>query len=222
MGDRPGGYCMAAGSCSTIKRFTVASLIAGGLVWGNSAAVAQADVTPITLGNGLMATLGGCLVPDVATIIRCTQQEFLTDHAPLMLDLNPVGTTIVVLGAGLYDDGTMRPVLVERLDATLALAHRYPASQIITSGGVPRSGVTEAGAMRDWLVANGIASERITEENTSTSTVENAQNTSAILAERGAQGAVVVSSPNHVERALIDFRKAISGRFPVSGVIAAG
>lgn len=210
---------MADHSLSLFTRCALATVIAGGLAFG-PAAVAHADITPITFGNGLLATMGGCLVPDPATIIECTQREILTNSAPLMLDLNPVGTAIVVLGAGLYDDGTMRPVLVERLQAALALAERYRASPIVVSGGVPRSGVTEARAMRDWLVANGVAPERITEEDTSASTVENANNTASILADRGAQGAVVVSSSNHVERALIDFRKAISGRFPVSGVIA--
>lgn len=217
-----GAFLMSAGSCSTFWRVAFASVIAGGLTLGHSTHVAHADITPITLGNSVMSTLGGCLFPDVPAIIWCTQQEVLTEHAPLMLDLNPVGTAIVVLGAGLYDDGTIQPVLRERLDAALALAQRYPASQIITSGGVPRSGITEARAMRTWLIANGVPPERIVEENTSTSTVENARNTAAILAQRGAQGAVVVSSPNHVERALIDFRKAISGRFPVSGVVSAG
>jgi vancomycin permeability regulator SanA len=217
-----GAFLMSAGSRSTFRRVAFASVIAGGLTLGHSTDVAHADITPITLGNSVMSTLGGCLFPDVPAIIWCTQQEVLTEHAPLMLDLNPVGTVIVVLGAGLYDDGTIQPVLRERLDAALALAQRYPASQIIASGGVPRSGITEARAMRTWLIANGVAPERIVEENTSTSTVENARNTAAILAERGAQGAVVVSSPNHVERALIDFRKAISGRFPVSGVVSAG
>jgi vancomycin permeability regulator SanA len=217
-----GAFSMSAGSCSTFWRVAFASVIAGGLTLGHSTHVVHADITPITLGNSVMSTLGGCLFPDVPAIIWCTQQEVLTEHAPLMLDLNPVGTAIVVLGAGLYDDGTIQPVLRERLDAALALAQRYPASQIITSGGVPRSGITEARAMRTWLIANGVPPERIVEENTSTSTVENARNTAAILAQRGAQGAVVVSSPNHVERALIDFRKAISGRFPVSGVVSAG
>ncbi|MFC8180577.1 hypothetical protein CH293_20220 [Rhodococcus sp. 14-2470-1b] len=211
---------MAHRSRWNFTRLTLATAIACGLALGHAPGTAHADINPITFGNGLMSTLGGCLFPDPTAIAWCTGQEILTDHAPLMLDLNPVGTTIVVLGAGLYDDGTMRPLLVDRLQAALTLAQRYPASPIITSGGVPRAGVTEARAMRDWLIAAGVAPERITEENTSTSTVENARNTATILADRGSQGAVVVSSTNHVERALIDFRKAISGRFPVSGVVS--
>ncbi len=139
-----------------------------------------------------------------------------------MLDLHPIGTTIVVLGAGLYEDGSMRPILVDRLHAALKLANQYPLTPIVTSGGVPQSGITESRAMRDWLVANGVPAIRITEEDTSTSTVENAQNTAAILTDRRVSGIVVVSSPNHVERALVDFRNAVGGKIPVSGVISAG
>nr|WP_296778566.1 YdcF family protein [Rhodococcus sp. (in: high G+C Gram-positive bacteria)] len=207
---------------NTIKRALVTSTIALGVTLGMSGATAHADLTPITFGNGLMATLGGCQVPNTFVIDWCTRQEVLTQQAPLMLDLNPVGTTIIALGAGLYDDGTMRPVLEDRLNATLALARQYPLTQIITSGGVPRAGVTEARAMKEWLIANGVADGRIVEEGSSTSTVENARNTAALLTERGAQGAVVVSSPNHVERALTDFRTAVFGRIPVSGVISTG
>lgn len=206
---------------SRIARFAFVSAVAVGAAVGTSGTVAHADITPLTLENGLVATVGGCLLPDVTAIVRCTQREVLTQQAPLMLDLNPVGTTIVVLGAGLYEDGNMRPVLVERLGATVKLAQQYPATRIITSGGVPRSGVTEARAMKHWLVANGVAERRITEEDSSTSTVENARNTAVLLAESGAQGAVVVSSPNHVSRALIEFRKALLGKIPVSGVISA-
>jgi uncharacterized SAM-binding protein YcdF (DUF218 family) len=154
-------------------------------------------------------------------ILACTSAETLTRQSPVLLDLNPVGTNIVVLGAGLFDDGTMRPMLVDRLQAALQLARQYPQSPIITSGGAPKAGVTEARAMREWLVANGVDPGRITEEGTSWSTVENALNSARILADRGATGVVVVSSANHVERAMVDFRVAVLGRIPVAGVIAA-
>lgn len=212
---------MAHSQCwkSRAIRSTAAMAVAVGL--GSSPAIAHADITPITFENGLMATLGGCQSVDISAIIRCTRDEVLTQQAPVMLDLNPIGTTIVVLGAGLYDDGSMRPMLVDRLTAALKLAQKYPLTPIVASGGAPRAGVTEAQAMRMWLVANGVAVERITEEGASRSTVENARNTAAILTGRRATGAVVVSSPNHVERALVDFRAAVDGRIPVSGVISA-
>ncbi|GAA4473925.1 hypothetical protein GCM10023094_08560 [Rhodococcus olei] len=183
-------------------------------------ATAQADVTPTTLINGVLSTVGGCQTPMRDAIVGCTRMETLTTQFPVNLDLNQVGTNIVVLGAGLLPDGSMRPLLVSRLQAALQVARRYPLSPIIVSGGVPQNGVTEAGAMRGWLIANGIPWFRITEENTSRSTVENARNTNAILAQRGAASAVVVTSPDHLQRAMVDFRTAVAGRIPIAGVVA--
>src|SRR5699024_4844395 len=144
----------------------------------------------------------------------------LTTDAPLFLRTNPDKTTIVVLGAGLFPDGTMRPVLEHRLQAALTLARDYPTAPIVVTGGVPQSGVTEADAMFDWLVAHGVAAERITKEDKSTSTVENARFTDTILDQRDAPAAVVVTSPGHLQRALVDFRSAVDGERPIEGVIA--
>lgn len=183
-------------------------------------ATASADITPTTLINGVLSTVGGCQSPSRDEILGCTRMETLTTQFPVHLDLNQLGTNIVVLGAGLFPDGTMRPVLVSRLQAALQVARRYPLSPIIVSGGVPQNGITEARAMRDWLVANGIPWFRITEENTSRSTVENARNSNGILAARGAAAAVVVTSPDHLQRAMVDFRSAVAGRIPIAGVVA--
>ncbi len=177
---------------------------------------------PTTVSNALLSTVGGCQSDDDAAIIACTQNQTLTTEAPLLLRTDPAHTTIVVLGAGLYADGTMRPVLESRLRAALALAQQFPSAPIVVTGGVPQSGRTEADAMFDWLTANGIPAERITKEGRSRSTIENARFTDRILDERGAPAAVVVTSPGHLERALVDFRQAVDGGRPIAGVVAPG
>ncbi|QXF82400.1 MULTISPECIES: YdcF family protein [Rhodococcus] len=162
-------------------------------------------------------------VPTVgfALVLLCAEWERLTTRFPLMLDLNPRGTHLVVLGAGLTEDGEIRPVLEERLEATLLAAHRYPESPIVVTGGAPRNGITEARAMKDWLVARGIPPERITEETRSTSTVENARFTNTVLLERRATGAVLVTNRDHLQRAMINFRQAVDARTPIAGIVAA-
>ncbi|RVW06507.1 YdcF family protein [Rhodococcus spongiicola] len=202
----------------------IASAAAGLALPGQASAESSLDIvdslSATTLVNGALSVVGGCQTSNRDLITSCTRLETLTTQVPVMLALNPFTTNIVVLGAGLYPNGTMRPVLVSRMQAALQLAQRFPFAPIIVAGGVPQSGVTEAQAMRQWLVANGIPAFRITEENTSRSTVENAINTNAILKQRGAPGAVVVTSPDHLERAMIDFRVAVKGRIPIAGVIA--
>lgn len=206
-----------------LRRILIAGLFATATVSLTSLSLTSPTAhaaSPTTLVNGLLSTVGGCQSASYDAIVRCTNWETLTPEFPVMLDINPFGTNIVVLGAGLLPDGAIRPVLESRLNAALRLARRYPLTPIVVSGGVPQSGVTEARAMNDWLVARGVFPFRITQEDTSRSTVENAANTNRILAARGATGIVVVTSPDHLHRAMIDFRVAAAGRFPVAGVVA--
>ncbi|PTR28901.1 DUF218 domain-containing protein [Rhodococcus sp. OK519] len=211
-----------------LRRLVVPAVIAAAAAAialpGQAAAESSLDVVDAlsvtTLVNGALSVAGGCQSPSRDSIVACTRMETLTTQVPVMLAFNPLTTNIVVLGAGLYDDGTMRQLLVSRLQGALQLAQRFPLAPIIVAGGVPKSGVTEAQAMRQWLVANGVPAFRITEENRSRSTVENAVNTNRILADRGASGAVVVTSPDHLQRAMVDFRVAVAGRIPIAGVVA--
>ncbi|MDO8393232.1 MAG: YdcF family protein, partial [Dietzia sp.] len=50
----------------------------------------------------------------------------------------------------------------------------------------------------------------------------NARFTDQIFRERGTTGAVVVSTGDHVQRAVLNFRQAVDGRIPVTGVVARG
>ncbi|MCX5044708.1 YdcF family protein [Aldersonia sp. NBC_00410] len=188
---------------------------------GAGVAHSQPTVAPTTDSEAVQSTVGGCRSTTPQLIRLCTGLHINSSQTPLMLTLNPTGTHIVVLGAGLLPDGSIRPVLESRLQAALLLARTYPTAPIIVTGGVPRSGVTEAAAMRRWLVANGVSPQRITEEGASRSTVENATFTSKLLTARHATGAVVVTSPDHLERALVDFRTAVDGAIPVDGTTAA-
>ncbi|MEV0338105.1 YdcF family protein [Nocardia sp. NPDC050713] len=115
------------------------------------------------------------------------------------------GTAIVVLGYGLLPDGEMRPELLARLHAGFVQALLAPASPVIVTGGNPRNGVTEARAMADWLIARGIPAERVIVESDAASTVQNAEHSARIMRDIGARDAVVVTSADHIDRALGDF-----------------
>ncbi|MET9489761.1 YdcF family protein [Nocardia sp. NPDC006630] len=117
-------------------------------------------------------------------------------------------TAIVVLGYGLLPDGAMRPELVERLQAGCIQALLAPASPVILTGGNARNGVTEAQAMGDWFVSHGISADRIHLEQDAQSTVDNADNSAAIIREIGARDAVVVTSADHIARAVRTFIEA--------------
>ncbi|WP_280400011.1 YdcF family protein [Nocardia carnea] len=113
-------------------------------------------------------------------------------------------TGIVVFGYGLLPDGTPRPELVDRLQAAWLQAIASPFSPIVVSGNNPSNGITEAEAMRNWLVGRGIPAQRIQLENRAGSTVQNALYSAQILRDLGVFSVVAVTSPNHIRRAVTD------------------
>ncbi|WP_433205928.1 YdcF family protein [Nocardia sp. CA-107356] len=114
-------------------------------------------------------------------------------------------TGIVVLGFGLLPDGSLRPELVNRLTAAWLQAVAAPLSPIIVTGGNPQNGISEAEAMRAWLVSKGMPASRVNVESRAGSTVQNALFSTKMLRDVGADSAVVVTSPNHIRRAVADF-----------------
>nr|WP_245721873.1 YdcF family protein [Nocardia crassostreae] len=124
------------------------------------------------------------------------------------------GTGIVVLGYGLLPDGSMRPELINRLQAAWLQAVASPLSPIVVTGGNPQNGITEAAAMQSWLIGRGIPATRVLAEHRAGSTVGNALNSTALLRDAGATSAIIVTSPNHIRRAVADF---IVAGMPVVG-----
>ncbi|MQY31471.1 hypothetical protein NRB56_70800 [Nocardia sp. RB56] len=114
-------------------------------------------------------------------------------------------TGIVVLGYGLLPDGSMREELVDRLEAAWLQSIAAPWAPIVVTGGNPQNGVAEAAAMAGWLIGHGIPAERVLVEDRAGSTVQNALFSTELLRGAGAGAAVLVTSPNHIRRAVADF-----------------
>ncbi|SUD48065.1 DUF218 domain [Nocardia otitidiscaviarum] len=117
-------------------------------------------------------------------------------------------TAIVVLGYGLLPDGSMRPELINRLHAGYVSAVLSPAAPVIVTGGNPRNGVPEAAAMAEWLIARGIPPQRIHVETQANSTVQNAAFSAKVMAAIGATTAILITSADHIGRALSNFQAA--------------
>lgn len=112
------------------------------------------------------------------------------------------GDAIVVLGTRVY--GTEPgPMLRLRLEKALALYRQGYAPRLLVSGG--RGGdeeISEAQAMKNYLVAAGVAPEAVLLENESTSTYENLRNSATILQQQGWTRIVVVTNRSHLYRSL--------------------
>ena len=119
-------------------------------------------------------------------------------------DPDPERPYLVVLGAAVYGE---RPslTLVRRLEGALDYLQQYPESTAIVSGGMGKGElITEARAMHDWLIENGISEDRILTEPKATSTRENLAYSFDIIRSRGDEpdgNTAIVSSAYHLYRA---------------------
>ncbi len=201
----------------TVKAWIAGVAVAVAAASG-AAAPTRADI-PV-LYNGVLSTTG-CQIPIYQVIKTCSNIEMLSPRAPVILNVNPVGARIVVLGARLNNNGSFPGVLIPRLQAALQLARGYPTAGIITTGGVTnrRAHTSEAQAMKTWLIQHGIPAGRIATENRSRSTAENAKFVAPMLFAGHTSGVVVVTSYDHLRRAMINFRSAVNGAIPVAGVV---
>ncbi|SOZ51270.1 conserved membrane hypothetical protein [Cupriavidus taiwanensis] len=137
----------------------------------------------------------------------------------------PAGTAvkaIVILGSG-TPNCKASPTLIARLDQGLAQARRWPQGKVVVSGSQDFSlRCREADVMADYLIARGLAPDRVIREGRSTSTEENMVFSRRLLEAQGVtagEPVVVVTSDFHVPRAVGIARKAGFGA--VVGVGAA-
>jgi uncharacterized SAM-binding protein YcdF (DUF218 family) len=124
---------------------------------------------------------------------------------------------IIVLGASIEADlstahGT--PVVrssPDRLIAAAALAHRYPNARIVFSGGSAKlisNDAREADFAGSIFESLGIAKSRLTMERRSRNTQENAEFSKVLLAPKGGERWLLVTSAFHMPRSVGLFRKA--------------
>ncbi|SPR95935.1 conserved membrane hypothetical protein [Cupriavidus taiwanensis] len=126
---------------------------------------------------------------------------------------------IVILGSG-TPNCEASPTLVARLDQGMVQAQRWPEAKVVVSGGQDFGlQCVEADIMANYLVARGIAADRVIREGRSTSTEENLVFSRRLLDGQGVNAAdpvVVVTSDFHVRRAVQIAGKAGFGK--VAGV----
>ena len=84
---------------------------------------------------------------------------------------------VIVLGNRINDDGSLSAIMQKRLKLTLEYYQNFKPDHIIVSGGLANeaAGITEAKAMKEYLVSHGIKDEVIILEDNSHTTVENAK-----------------------------------------------
>lgn len=113
-------------------------------------------------------------------------------------------SAVIVLGAGV--NGTTPSLsLAVRLQAALDYVAERPDIPIIVTGAQgPGEAISEARCMADWLIAHGVAADRIWLEEQATDTVENIRYSKELLVSHGMDPTAnyaVVTSDYHLCRA---------------------
>lgn len=106
---------------------------------------------------------------------------------------------IMVLGAGVSEDGTVSYILKDRLDYGIALYKNGAAPKILMSGDHGRAYYDEVNTMKDYAIRQGVPSEDIFMDHAGFSTYESMYRAKEIF---GIRNMLVVTQRYHMYRAL--------------------
>jgi len=166
----------------------------------------------IAAGFALGVTVLAAFSPLANLLLTPLEQRF--PELPFA-DNGPVDG-IIVLG-GSYDTVShsyMSTIFLredtEPMAVVPGLARQYPEARIIISGGMDDSGpgVSEAAIVKKYYVSFGIAADRISIEEQSQTTAENARFTAGMVRPAPRTRWLLVTSAYHMPRAIGAFRKA--------------
>lgn len=114
---------------------------------------------------------------------------------------------IIVLGCQVKGTAPS-PFLASRLDEGIRLFKEGYSNYIVVSGGKGTGEeISEAEAMKNYLVSSGIDNNKIIMEDKSLSTMENLEFSKALMDSRGFKTVIIVSNKYHLKRASVMARK---------------
>lgn len=115
-------------------------------------------------------------------------------------EADPKAEYLIVLGAQVRGT-TITKSLKKRLDTAVTYLSENPETKVIVSGGQgPGEDITEAGAMKEYLISKGIAEDRIMKEDRSTDTNENIRYSKELIKDKNSS-VVIVTNGFHIFRA---------------------
>lgn len=128
-------------------------------------------------------------------IVTCTHYKRTANNNGRKRDV------IILLGYPPKKDGTVSPILRERIKEAAKLYREGVAENIICTGAAVANSYVEADIMAQALIESGIPESRIIPERLARGTYENLVNSKKIMQDRKMNTAVIVSSPWHLRKA---------------------
>ncbi len=113
--------------------------------------------------------------------------------------LLPKVDAILILGCGVWGDGTPSPMLRDRLDQGIALYKAGVSDRLLMSGDHGTTDYDEVNAMKRYAIAAGVPSEAVFMDHAGFSTYDSVYRAKEVF---GAERLVIVSQTYHLYRAL--------------------
>jgi uncharacterized SAM-binding protein YcdF (DUF218 family) len=193
----------------TVPSHLVALFAAGGLalLWTR---FARAGRRLLLISLGLVVVFG--VLPVGKASMLLLEQRF----PPWTATGNPPDGIVILGGAVEPGRSAVRGMVsindsAERITAVAALARRFPDARIVFSGGSASlivAGPPESAFMLELFESFGIARSRVTLEERSRNTVENARFTKALIEPKPGERWLLVTSAMHMPRSVGAFRQA--------------
>ena len=111
---------------------------------------------------------------------------------------------IIVLGAFVYEDGTLCPMLADRMDTAITLYKNGTAPKLLLTGDHGGEDYDEVDAMKNYALEKGVPKEDIFLDHAGFSTYDSILRAKEVF---GAKNAVVVTQKFHLDRALYIAKK---------------
>ncbi|MDZ8107154.1 MAG: ElyC/SanA/YdcF family protein [Nostoc sp. DedQUE12a] len=111
----------------------------------------------------------------------------------------PAGRVAIVFGAGIYPDGTLSPMLSDRVSAAVELYKLGRVQKLLMTGDNSRDDYNEVVAMQNYAVERGVPAQDITLDYAGFSTYESCYRAKDIF---GIKQAVLITQKFHLPRAV--------------------
>ena len=141
-----------------------------------------------------------CIVTILPSVLIRQYHKYAFDNPDLVNQALTKDPRIgMVLGGGIDNQGRPRPVLTQRLNASIELYRQGIISKILVTGDNRTESYNEPVAMFNYLVENGIPAEVITQDFAGTSTYESCERARKVF---NVSQMVAITQAGHLDRAI--------------------
>ena len=145
--------------------------------------------TLILIVLGILVTLG----------LEAFIKQDISSHMYADINKVPSAKTAIVLGASVYSDGKLSPILQDRVDSALDLLKNHKVEEILISGDHGSDNYNEVDAIANYLKKHGIPQDKLILDHAGFDTYDSMYRASNVF---NIKDAIVITQQFHLPRAL--------------------